>query len=88
MSYPSKSFLSFLNFFLLNLISGLGFGFGIFNVDICSFDDISFGVFSFGILGFGISGFGDSDKKLKKKNYSHNVCTMILDENHQYEKRL
>ena len=43
--------------FLLTLISGLGFGFGVFNFDIFSFDDIGFGVFSFGTSGFGVSGF-------------------------------
>ena len=43
----STFFPSFFNYFLLTLISGLGFGFGFFKFDIFSFDDISFGVFSF-----------------------------------------
>ena len=61
----SKSFLSFLNFFLVAFISGLslglGFGFGIFDFDVFNFDDINFGVSSFGVLGFGNSDFGGSD---------------------------
>ena len=44
----------------MTLISGLGFGFGIFDFDIFSFDDITFDVFSFGISGFGDSNFGIS----------------------------
>ena len=52
----SKSFPIFFYFFLLTVISDLGFG--IFVFDIFSFDDNSFGVFSFGISGFRVSGFG------------------------------
>ena len=68
MSQFIKIFSKFFNYFLLTLISGLGFSFGIFgsfDFDIFSFDDIIFGfifnVFSFGVSDFGISGFGDSN---------------------------
>ena len=44
----------------MTLISGLGFGFGIFDFDIFSFDDITFGISGFGDSNFGISGFGIS----------------------------
>ena len=51
----SKSFPIFFYFFLLTVISDLGFG--IFVFDIFSFDDNSFGISGFGGSDFGISGF-------------------------------